>query len=284
MKKLLLNSWRKIAARPSFRKLNERMFECSLHGLGNLNFQNENVSGERHFIHKTVPLFYEDDTFTVVDVGANVGNYTDLVRGKFPNSRVIAFEPNPGNFKSLEKRFLGGGVVTEMKGLGSSEATLKFYDRKDYDGVSSHGSLYKEVIEDLHHVDSVEMEISVTTLDAYVRKTSIDRISLLKIDTEGHELEVLKGARELIDQGRIDLVHIEFNEMNIVSRVFFKDFAEVLGDYRAYRLLPSGAIPLKNSPLKTELFAFQNIVFVHKRFEPNDAMRPTRKGSARIAA
>jgi len=112
-------------------------------------------------------------------------------------------------------------------------------------------------------------------LDEYAQENSIDRITLLKIDTEGHELEVLKGAQSLLSKGAIDLIQIEFNEMNIVSRVFFRDNQKLLVGYKAYRLLPTGAIPIGKSPLKSELFAFQNIVFVHERFNPDRALRPT---------
>lgn len=274
MKQFLIKSWTKLAARHSCRKLNEFLFDCSLHGLGILNYENDRISGEDCFIKQLVPRYLENDEPTILDVGANVGNYTHLVREALPNAKVVAFEPNPNNFKKLKKRFQGHNVDTEMTGLGASEGVLKFYDRKDRDGASSHGSLYRDVIEVLHHVDSVEMEVNIDTLDAYAERASIDRINLLKIDTEGHELEVLKGASRLLGDGAIDLIHLEFNEMNVISRVFFRDFADILADYQAYRLLPSGVIPLPAYPIKTELFAFQNLVFVHRRFAPNKRMKP----------
>jgi hypothetical protein len=121
----------------------------------------------------------------------------------------------------------------------------------------------------------VESEVKIISLDVYVKENGLEKICLLKIDTEGHELEVLKGARGCLESGKIDLIHIEFNEMNVISRVFFRDFLTVLKDYIPYRLLPSGAIQLNRSPLMTELFAFQNIIFIHKRFCPNRNMEPT---------
>ena len=60
-----------------------------------------------------------------------------------------------------------------------------------------------------------------------------------------------------------------------VSRVFFRDIAEILSEYRAFRLLPKGVIPLGKRPLAVELFAFQNIVFVHKKYKPDHDMNPT---------
>jgi hypothetical protein len=72
---------------------------------------------------------------------------------------------------------------------------------------------------------------------------------------------VLKGASNLLREGRISAIQFEFNEMNIVSRVFLKDFNELIPNCRFYRLLRHGLGPLDPySPLACEVFAFQNIV------------------------
>jgi hypothetical protein len=62
------------------------------------------------------------------------------------------------------------------------------------------------------------------------------------------------------------MVQLEFNEMNTVSRVFFRDFFTLLGDrYDIYRLLPGGLLPItKYRPLQCELFAYQNLLFVRR--------------------
>ncbi len=251
------------------------MFDCALRGLGILNYENDKISGERNFIEKILPLYTNGATPLFVDVGANCGSYTLLLKEFHPNASLLAFEPNPITYRTLENKFANSNVAIVNKGLGSKESVVKFYDRKDYDGSSQHGSLYREVIEDIHKVDAVEMEVGITTFDEYAKENEIRKVTLLKIDTEGHELEVVRGACNALGNEQIDLLHIEFNEMNIISRVFFRDIARALSNYIPYRLLPSGVIRLKQSPLLTELFAYQNIVFVHKRFKPNKAMEPT---------
>lgn len=254
------------------RKVNEILFECSLSGLGILNFQNEAVSGEEHFIKKLLPGYLNTGKSVAFDVGANLGDYTEMLHEAHQDMQIYAFEPNPKNFKKLATKVAKWGVTVDMRGMGSSDGSLKFYDRKDSDGASEHGSLYREAIEELHGVEAVETEVKITTLDNYCEENHIDHISLLKIDTEGHEYEVLKGAKKMLDAGKIDLIHLEFNEMNVISRVFFRDFAELLSDYRPYRLLPKGVIPMMRAPLHTELFAYQNLVFVNNRFLPDESM------------
>src|SRR6185436_3522307 len=91
-------------------------------------------------------------------------------------------------------------------------------------------------------------------------------VDFLKIDTEGNELKVLKGAQSLLQKNAIRAIQFEFNEMNVVSRVFLRDFYDILAGYTFYRLLPDGLLPLGRYSARNEIFAFQNI------FAVNDAV------------
>lgn len=273
-KKTIRKIWRRIAARPSFRKINELMFDCALRGLGVLNYEDDAISGEVHFIEQLLPLYIDEATPVIIDAGANVGDYTKYLLSAHPNASIHAFEPNPKTYAKLEQALSGTTVITENRGLGATDATLKFYDRVDRDGSSGHGTLYREVIEGIHEEKAVELEVSITTLDAYAKAKQIESIKLLKIDTEGHELEVIKGAAELIRNDQVDLIQIEFNEMNVVSRIFLRDFVKALPNYIGYRLLPKGVLKLRSSPYRTEIFGYQNIIFVNRKFAPKRTMKP----------
>ena len=68
-------------------------------------------------------------------------------------------------------------------------------------------------------------------------------IDLLKIDTEGNEFNVLKGAKKLFEFNKIKAIHFEFNQMNIVSKSSFKDFWDLLNEnFIFYRILPRGRL------------------------------------------
>jgi hypothetical protein len=101
-------------------------------------------------------------------------------------------------------------------------------------------------------------------LDKFLKEENIDCVDLLKIDTEGNEYKVLIGVSEYIYAGKIKAIQFEFYEMNIISKVSFKDFWDLLSKYRFYRILPGGGlIEIKNYyPLTTEIYAFQNIVAI----------------------
>ena len=257
----LVRAYRFVAARPSARRMNELLFDLSLHGLGIRNYENDVVSGEQHFIERVLAAHLEDATSpVVVDVGAHDGSYTAMVLKSFPRASAYCVEPHPATFRKLEDR-LGTRATLLQCGLGAEAGELTLYDRADELG-SQHASVYEAVISELHGQTAKGTQIAVRTLDDVALDHGLSRIDLLKIDTEGHELQVLHGAGKLIGAGAIGVVQIEFNEMNLVSRTFYRDFRQLLPDHTPYRLLPHGLLEISETPLRSELFGFQNIVFL----------------------
>jgi hypothetical protein len=120
--------------------------------------------------------------------------------------------------------------------------------------------------------------VEVRRLDDVIAVLSIQSIALLKIDVEGHEFEVLRGAHEAISRGVVDVIQFEFNEMNAYSNIFLRNFIEFLPQYKFYRLLPNDLLTLKPyRPLFCEIFAFQNIICVREGVE-TPILRPTAPG------
>jgi hypothetical protein len=125
--------------------------------------------------------------------------------------------------------------------------------------------MFQDVIETVHSDASAEWEINVTTIDTFVEENGINHIDLLKIDVEGGEMNVLLGAANCLKRQMIDVIHFEFTESNTVSRVFMKDFYEVLNDFEFFRMLPDGLVPMgEYYPVIAEIFGYQNIVAVRK--------------------
>jgi FkbM family methyltransferase len=250
-------------ARKIFRKWNRGLFLLSLRGMGILNDRNDVASGEEHFfIHTLKPL----DRPTVFDVGANEGNYSRAVLGLKPNALVYAFEPHPATYTRLTLNTSGAeGLLRVNAACGSTASKMVLYDYAGSEG-TGHASLHQGVIESIHHGRATQHEVDVIVLDSFVEEHNISHIDLLKIDAEGHELEVLRGATKLLREGRIHAIQFEFNEMNVVSHVFLKDFYDLMPDFDFYRTLRDGLTPLgRYSPIKCELFAFQNIIALPKK-------------------
>jgi FkbM family methyltransferase len=262
VKSAIFDAWAWLFARASFEKLNRFLFLASLRGLGILNFRSLRDSGERNFLESVLAVYAGDGVANcvVLDVGANVGNYAREVLSISRDVTIHCFEPHPANLAKLRDSVQSLGVQVVASAVGSSEGTMELFDYSDADG-SSHASVYKEVFEKIHGRSHVSHGVEVVTLDAYVQRVGIEHVMLLKIDTEGHELAALVGAEKALRDGRIDVVQFEFNEMNIASRTFLGDFFAVLPNYRLYRLLADGWIPLRDRPIEN-IFAYQNIVAV----------------------
>ena len=241
-------------------------YKLALRAVGVLNYENDVVSGERRFLTRYLAKY---PSAVIVDVGANCGRYSALARKLAPTATIHAFEPHPTSFDKLSQVARDLGICAHPLALGDSTSEIDFYDYADNQG-SEHASVYREVIESIHRRPATTTRVRCETLDNIVRDLGLARINLLKIDTEGHELAVLKGARGLLEEDRIDVIQFEFNEMNIVSRVFMKDFFEVLKNYRIYRLQEKGVIEFAvYDPIFMEVFAYQNLACIHRNLDPH---------------
>lgn len=243
------------------------MYSLSLNSLGILNYENERLSGEYSFINKLTKYLNEDAV--ILDVGANVGRYSNQIAKLKPETKIYAFEPHPKTFKVLEKNARLNGYTALQFACGQKPTKLKLYDYDERDG-SSHASLYKDVIQDFYNSNPTEHLVEAIDLDSFVAEKNIKNIALLKIDVEGNEYAVLQGLKRSVENDIIEIIHWEFNNMNVISRTFFKDFYDFLDNYHIYRMLPDSLIPLGDyKPMFCEIYAFQNIVAIHKNSQFN---------------
>jgi hypothetical protein len=101
-------------------------------------------------------------------------------------------------------------------------------------------------------------------------ENEIEVINWLKVDVEGHELEVLKGAESTISSKQIDFISFEFGGANIDTRTFFKDYYNFFDeeDYRIYRILPSGKLyEIQSYKESEEKFRVTNYVAVNSNIK-----------------
>jgi FkbM family methyltransferase len=137
----------------------------------------------------------------ILDVGANIGQSAIRFRAAFPSARIVSFEPIASTFAQLEKRTRGLGVDLHKLALGSQvEASTMFLTP-----VSLTNSLIRPPEDELRGSEAVE----VVTIDKFVREQKIESIGLLKIDVEGFDLEVIKGAAETLASGSVRFVMVE---------------------------------------------------------------------------
>jgi len=218
------------------------------------------ASGEVYFIDVFLKQKITSDC-VLVDVGANTGTYSSLLRKGFPKAKIYSFEPNPNTFKVLSKN-CGDSVELINKGIGEAEGELNLYFDPD-NLTSEQASSDPEILKTIAKAQNLTSEkIAVTTLDQFVEEYNIAEIDFLKIDTEGFELEALKGAKSLLESNKIGIIQFEFNEVNVVKRRFLKDFYDCLEGFDFYRLDTNRLIPLGDWEPFHEIFKFQNIIAI----------------------
>lgn len=141
----------------------------------------------------------------VLDVGANTGQSVALFRRLLPGSVIHCFEPDRSAYRELEQNTSGlSDLRLNQVAVGATSGTQRFFENahSDMSSFLARGPEGWGAVTD-------EFDVSVVSLDDYCSELSIERIDLLKSDTQGYDLEVLKGAEGLLHSGKVGLVYTE---------------------------------------------------------------------------
>jgi len=204
----------------------------------------------------------------IFDVGANRGQFLELARRRLDGKQfgIHCFEPGAVAFDEL-RRLAGSDsrVIHVRAALGRrpGEGRL-FFDRPG----SQLASLHKRRLEHKQLPFDLSEQVRIDTVDDYCRAQGITRIDLMKIDVEGHELEVLAGAQRMLRDRAIGIVTFEFGGCNIDSRTYFRDFYYLFRDagMNIFRITPRGYLyPVESYKEEHEQFRTTNFMAVEPR-------------------
>lgn len=175
----------------------------------------------------------------VLDVGANEGCYAARVRKFNPSCRVICLEPNSDLSPRIKEKGLvdvfalaagdtNGDVPLHINTIDATQSSLFRRDR-----------------------NTVMRMVPCVRLDDFFETHGIGRADLVKIDTEGNEIAVLRGMRRLIESGSVDLIQFEYGGTYLDAGTSLKIAFDMLADrYILCRMLSGGVIPVR---YRTEL-------------------------------
>lgn len=170
----------------------------------------------REFISEKERRFFETwpmDEGAIIDVGANVGLVSLLMARRFPDRPIHAFEPNPSTFAALEANVArngAGNIQCHRAAVADREGSILFENDPVKRGTAS--------IAQKEGVHSAE--VPAATLDAFAAARGVGQIGLLKIDVEGFETLVLRGATRVLAEVRPAVVYFEVCPMLTESRGF----------------------------------------------------------------
>ena len=164
----------------------------------------------------------------IFDIGANIGTFTTWMAAVFPGGRVYSFEPQRAVFQMLTGNVAINNlynVYTYNMGLGAEDTYIEFQE-PNYFKHCDFGTFTLNTTEYVERTDDT-MVVEIRTVDSFMSTYQIDRVDLLKIDVEGMDLDVLRGAHNTIRKF-LPKIFIEHSN-NVVS---IKDqILEVLDPY-----------------------------------------------------
>ena len=155
----------------------------------------------------------ETNPETIIDIGSNKGQFVMLIEQLFPNKVIHSFEPLDEPLKKQKKFFsYKKNIFFYNFALGSQTETREFFVTKRMDCSSFLRVDTKKIENDIFKIDE-KKNIQIKTLDEIIMNQNINKPILIKIDVQGFELEVLKGALELLK--KVDYLLIEVSDNTI---------------------------------------------------------------------
>ena len=155
-----------------------------------------------------LPLISKYFTPTLIlDIGGHTGEFYSLARTAFPNSYVFIIEGNKECEPYLKK--LGTRYLIRL--LGKENTKTIFYKTKS-DPISTGNSIYKEITPHFKGEQVIEEEVELRTIDSTFKEETY--FDLIKIDTQGAELDILRGGSRIAKKAKGILLEVSYTEYN----------------------------------------------------------------------
>jgi FkbM family methyltransferase len=162
---------------------------------------------------------------TVVDVGANVGNWSLMAADLFPQATIYALEVVPDTAATLRANAAGQDRIQCYNlGLAAHTGTLSLR----YEPTASTHATFTDYP---HSWSGKRIECQVMRADDFLAQEGIGDVDFLKLDVEGAEHLVLQGLEKSLRQGRVRFVQFEYGRVNILTHFLLRDFYQLFQSY-----------------------------------------------------
>lgn len=182
---------------------------------------------------------FKDQPLTIIDVGAHVGETISLFLKNFTIKKIICYEASRLNFNKLanSKNFKKNNIFLNNIALGSKETELEFFQTSEsssstfckIDQNSNYFKRKKSILNIFNREEYILKSelIKTVTLKNEFNKYDLKRIDILKIDTEGFEFDVIRGADESLKLVNFILFEHHYDQM-IIKNYKFSQINEYL--------------------------------------------------------
>jgi FkbM family methyltransferase len=223
------------------------------------------TNGEEKIIDSVLSYLKNKDS-VVVDVGANEGEWSQVVVDKCRDTRILCFEIIPTTAETLRQKFSDMlGIQVFGIGLSSISGKIDVYWNKTAHDTSSIAPLYTDPVYAMAIVEKITCQVK--SGDDMINQVNIDHIDLLKIDVEGHEVDVLKGFNDTLASAarRPSVIQFEYGVTYIPAHHSLLEIYALLTPrgYTIGRLYPDG-VDFKEYALGDDHFRMGNYIAVQK--------------------
>lgn len=197
------------------------------------------------------------DSAVLLDVGANKGEWSlhALAAASGKSIQLYAFEPSAAT-RSILERNLSAYPAVEIcaSALSSTEGQADFFTNGVGSGTNS-----------LSPTSGTDTErVQLSTVDGFIRQRGIESVGMMKVDTEGFDLEVLKGAESSLACGAIELVQFEYNWRWLLNKASLRAVFALIEakPYRLGKLVGEGIVFYDEWHFELDRFFENNYVLV----------------------
>lgn len=220
-------------------------------------------------INENIKFLLKKEHPIIFDLGANRGQSIKRFKKIFPYSKIYSFEPIQEFIKELIAAYNNDkSIILNNYAVGDLNGKLKF-NHYPGTGISS----FNKIIPGTKWADErigknkeefvKQFDSEIVTLDNYCSKNNIDRIDLLKIDVQGYESKVLKGAANLLKSSNIDMIELEIHHDEIYENTQnMYDLEQYLipNNYKLFSISNGGSL-LFHTTFKYEVLYISNNIY-----------------------
>jgi FkbM family methyltransferase len=169
---------------------------------------------------------------SIIDIGANRGQFARYISTLFPDAHIYCFEPLPGAFRELSKWAKNEKVTAVNFALGDREGTFELSEHIDH-SLSSSFLRTTKLCETLYPITKRKksIQVNITTLDKWIESLATPLIPeiLIKLDVQGYEDRVLQGGRKTFNIAKACILEICLDKL-YQDQATFKDIFFLLND------------------------------------------------------
>ena len=212
---------------------------------------------KKKIIDNLKDLDFNNNLKIILDVGAHEGESIELFLKNLKVDNIYSFEPSEETFKTLlknskklKKKFNKTNIILENLAVGraNQNVDLNYLNETSSStirNINTNSDYFKKKEKYFGKLINKKIIVKQINFKEYLEKNKIEKIDLLKIDTEGYELEVLKGLGEFISNVSIILFEHHYDNM-IVKDYTFSDIHKLLKD-NGFRRIHKSKMPFRKS-------------------------------------